>query len=66
MLALVPRHPEARLNRGIALAGLERHEEAVAGFDAALAMSPGNAMAHYNRGIALFSLGRYADAVAVV
>jgi hypothetical protein len=63
-LSLIPRHPQARLNRGLALAALARHEEAVAEFDAALAMSPGNPAAHYNRGISLFNLGRYGDAVA--
>jgi len=53
----MPGHPEARLNRGIALARLEQPANALAEFDAVLAMSPGNPMAHYNRGIALFDLG---------
>jgi Tetratricopeptide repeat len=64
VLASIPRHAQARLNRGLALAAVGRHQEAVADFEAALAMSPANPAAHYNRGVSLFSLGRYADAVA--
>jgi hypothetical protein len=63
-LTSTPRHPQARLDRGLAFAALERHPEAVAEFEAALTMSPANPAAHYNLGISLFSLGRYAEAVA--
>jgi hypothetical protein len=60
----MPRHPLVRLDRGLALAALGRHQEAVAEFEAALALSPNNPSAHYNRGISLFGLGHYAEAVA--
>ncbi len=63
-VALAPRHAEAHLNRGIALGRLERHQDAVAAFDAAAALSPGHPLVQYNRGLSLFNLGRYADAVA--
>ncbi|HEY4746591.1 MAG TPA: tetratricopeptide repeat-containing glycosyltransferase family protein, partial [Steroidobacteraceae bacterium] len=46
-----------------ALAALERHAEALADFEAALAAGP-NPIVFYNRGLALAALGRPAEAVA--
>ena len=48
--ALEPRHLEARVNRGNALAMLERLDDAIADYDAALGRYPGHAGASFNRG----------------
>ncbi len=47
-----------------ALATLDRTEQALADFDAALALMPGHPAALYNRGNALSDLGRYDEAIA--
>ena len=52
------------LNRGSARATLNRTEQALADFDAALALMPGHPAALYNRGNALSALGRYQEALA--
>lgn len=49
---------------GNALKGLRRLDEAVARYDAAIALDPEYAEAHYNRGNALRELGRFDDALA--
>jgi hypothetical protein len=64
VLARNPRHADALLNRGSALATLNRSEQALADFDAALALMPGHPAALYNRGNALSDLGRYDEALA--
>ena len=46
------------------LFGLARHDEALAGYDRALALAPRHVEALNNRGIALLGLMRYVDAVA--
>src|SRR5207302_1027804 len=53
----------ASAKRSAALAALERHAEALADFEAALAAGP-NPIVFYNRGLALAALGRPAEAVA--
>src|SRR5205085_305442 len=50
-------------NRGNALLGLRRMDEALAAFDRAVALDPANAEAHANRGVALSDLGRPVEAV---
>ena len=52
------------LNRGTALASLGRNEQALADFDAALALMPDHPAALYNRGNALSALGRTQEALA--
>ena len=49
--------------RGIALAGLERYDEAVNSFDKALAVDPNNASTWFSRGAALANLERLQEAV---
>jgi tetratricopeptide (TPR) repeat protein len=50
-------------NRGNALYGLKRFEEAVANYDRALAVQPDNAETLTNRGVSLYALGRFAEAL---
>src|ERR1039458_125856 len=63
-MAPTPPHADALLNRGSALASLGRGEQALADFDAALALMPSHPAALYNRGNALSALGRYVEALA--
>jgi tetratricopeptide (TPR) repeat protein len=49
-------------NHGLALAGLQRFEEAIASYDRALSLRPGGE-ALFNRGVALQVLGRFAQAL---
>src|ERR1700749_1729912 len=51
-------NPTYHSNRGLALASLQRHAEAIASYDRPLSLRPGNAEVHYNRGNALLALGR--------
>ena len=55
---------EAHTNRGSALHGLKRYEEALASHDRALALRPDYAEARYNRGNALHKLRRFEEALA--
>ena len=64
MLARNPRHGDAMLNRGTTFASLGRNAQALADFDAALALMPGHPAALYNRGNALSALGRTQEALA--
>ena len=64
ILARAPHNVEALYNRGTALLELERPEQALAAFDAALAAAPQHVGAWTNRGRALQALNRHADAVA--
>jgi tetratricopeptide (TPR) repeat protein len=62
-LALAPGHLSARFHRGLALARLGRHEEAVADFDALAAAGYGKTLAlHMKRAESLEALGRDAEA----
>ena len=49
--------------RGVLLKNLDRAEEAVAAFDAVLAIEPARALTHFHRGVALRVLERNAEAV---
>jgi predicted O-linked N-acetylglucosamine transferase (SPINDLY family) len=53
----------AHLHQGLALAALNRHEEALDAFNKALAISPRNAAVLTSRGDALCDLGRPAEAL---
>ena len=55
---------EVLARRGLALAGMGRHEEAMASYEEAIAADPGYALAYLNRGIALARLGRHEEAMA--
>lgn len=55
--------PQILLNHGLILNALERHQEAVDSFDAALKQKSKFAEAHNNRGAALASLGRDEEAL---
>lgn len=57
-----PGHAEAWYNQGVALAGLGRHQEAIAAFDRTLSLRP-TAAAWTNRGASLQALGRTQDAL---
>ncbi len=59
-----PAHLEAHYDLGLTLSGLRRWEEAVAHFDAAIALAPEQAGPHLGRANALFDLGRPAAALA--
>ncbi len=62
-LAIKPDHAEAQYNRGSALFGLKRFEEALVSLDKALAIKPDHAEALNNRGSALFGLNRFEEAL---
>ena len=57
-------HFEALVRRGVQLIELRRPAEALATYDAALALRPDSAHVLYNRGTLLQSLGRHAEALA--
>jgi tetratricopeptide (TPR) repeat protein len=59
-----PASAEAWANLGLALGALERHDEAVASFDKALAIKPDFAEVLCSRAIALGRLGRHDQALA--
>ena len=61
---LRPISPNSINNRGNALKGLERIEEALAGYDRAIALKPDYALAHNNRGICLDDLMRCEEALS--
>src|SRR5262249_8740920 len=62
-LRLKPYHPESLHERGHALFRLERFEEALADFSAALELCPLDAHLRAYRGVCLFHLKRYAGAL---
>jgi protein O-GlcNAc transferase len=64
VLAAAPEHIEALNNRALCLLKLERHEEALAGFDRLLRIKPDNVLALSNRGSVLRKLGRADEALA--
>jgi predicted O-linked N-acetylglucosamine transferase (SPINDLY family) len=61
---LKPEWPQAENNRGTVLQSLGRHEEALAAYDRALAVTPDYAEALNNRGSVLQDLKRPAEALA--
>jgi len=63
-IAINPLSPDAFYNRGCALQGLQRHDEALRCFDQAVALKPDYDEAWTNRGVALLALRRHADALA--
>lgn len=63
-LSLVPRHPDAYNNLGVAMRSLGRLEAAVACYRRSLAIRPDDAGIHSNLGNALRELGRYNRAAA--
>jgi len=62
-LALVPDHPEALCNRGIALRALGRVEDAIGDYDRVLATNPRHVPALSLRGVALAAINRHGDAI---
>jgi predicted O-linked N-acetylglucosamine transferase (SPINDLY family) len=63
-LLIDPQSVAARCQLGIVLAGLQRHDEALACFDDLIVMKADFADAHYNRGNVLVGRRRLAEAVA--
>src|SRR6516165_992640 len=63
-LQINPKAAFAHINRGAALRGLKRLDEALASYDQALALKPDYAMAFYNRGNVLQQLKRLDEALA--
>jgi Flp pilus assembly protein TadD len=57
VIELAPRLPEARVNAGFALLGLERPDRARQQFETAIDLRPGQANAYYGLGMALEALG---------
>ena len=51
-------------NKGLTLAALDRHGEALACFDEAIQMEPNESKAHNNKGVSLANLLRYDEALA--
>lgn len=62
-LEIDPRQPGAHNNLGNILAALGRADEALASYDAAIAVQPGYAQAHHNRGNVLADLRRTSEAI---
>lgn len=63
-LALAPANEDAWRNRGLALAALDRNEEALSSYDRALQRRPDALQVRYFRAVALATLGREREAIA--
>jgi len=63
-LTIIPRDPEALLNRANVLKVLNRPQEALAGYEEALNVRPSWPQAENNRGTVLQALGRHDEALA--
>ena len=63
-LRVNPSAAEAWANLGLALAALDRHDDAIASFDRALLIMPDIAEVLCSRGVSLARLDRHADALA--
>ena len=63
-LLVDPQSAAAQCARGVALAALQRQDEALACFDAVIATKPGFIDAHLSRGKVLLELGHFAEAIA--
>jgi Tfp pilus assembly protein PilF len=59
-----PNNAAAHLNQGLALAAINRFDDALASYDRALAIQPDNAQTLTKRGTALRHLNRFNDALA--
>ncbi len=57
VLVLAPELPEANVNMGYALLGLQRHQEALAYFDHAISLRPAQANAYYGLALAWEAAG---------
>lgn len=66
VLVLSPRLPEAHVNMGFALLGLQRHQEARAFFDGAAALQPAQANAYYGLALAWEAAGDKAMATGAM
>jgi serine/threonine-protein kinase len=64
--ALRPQSPGAFVNLGVALADLNRFEQALAAYDRAVALKPDYAQGHYNRAVVLQQLSRSTEALAAI
>ena len=53
IIGKLPNSAEAHNNRAAILQLMKRHEEALAGYDRAIAVKPDYAAAHFNRGLTL-------------
>ena len=62
-LEISPNNPDAHYNRGNALRGLNRLDEALQSFDSALALKPDHADAYISRGNILGALNRPSEAL---
>ena len=60
---LKPDYLQAFYNRGVVLARLGRHREAVADFDRVVVLNPGLSNGYLNRGASLDELGQHLEAV---
>ena len=58
-----PRHTEAHYNRGIAHAGKNDFDNAIADYTIAIKLRPDSDAPYYNRGIAYFNKGEFNDAI---
>ena len=61
---LRPTTLNAWINRGLTLAALNRHQDALASYGKALSLQPDNADAHFNAALSLLTLGDYARGFA--
>jgi len=57
VLLLSPKMPEAHVNKGYALLGLEMYDQAVVSFEQAVELRPGQANAYYGLAVALEASG---------
>jgi len=62
-LRIAPNDFGAHSNLGLALAGAQRYDDAIASYDRAIAIKPDFYQAHYSRGIALGNLKRFGEAI---
>jgi hypothetical protein len=60
---LAPAFPDAFLNKGLALQGLKRFDEAISAYDQAIKINPSFAAAYNNRGNAFFEAGEFQKAL---
>ena len=63
-ITLNPNSADAYNNRGVALQGRKRLDEALANYDRAITLRPGHALAHNNRGTVLELMKRYDEVLA--
>lgn len=61
-LSINPKHPEVLNKRGVSLNNLERYEEAIADYTAAIALKP-KLYLYYNRAVAWAGLKKFNEAI---